>query len=121
MTQQNEQDKNYAAEHPQDVRQSSHEQDARQSSHGPELTLQEYEKMLKRHDWHYEYSDDHSVWKRGNEAHKELKRLAEELGGAFLALYRSYFEKHFPPFHRSTDEPPQGGEEAGGGEVIGSR
>ena len=28
--------------------------------------------QLARHDWFYEYSDDHRVWKRGHLRHKEL-------------------------------------------------
>ena len=29
---------------------------------------------LANHDWHFEYSDDHRVWKRGREKQQELKR-----------------------------------------------
>lgn len=30
-----------------------------------ETALEHFETMLNRHDWYFEYSDDHSVWSRG--------------------------------------------------------
>ena len=33
--------------------------------------MEELIRLLKSHDWTFEYSDDHSAWKRGN-AHKKL-------------------------------------------------
>ena len=32
-----------------------------------EKELKEYYQQLTWHDWFYEYSDDHSVWRRGNQ------------------------------------------------------
>lgn len=37
------------------------------------------ESKLKSHDWGFEYSDDHSYWKKGQEEEKELVRLSKEL------------------------------------------
>ena len=34
--------------------------------------LKQYWHRLERHDWFYEYSDDHSVWKRGSDYEREL-------------------------------------------------
>ena len=49
----------------------------------PELTT--LDRLLAFHDWHYEYSDDHSAWNRGvreREAiNAEVKRL-KDLGYA---------------------------------------
>jgi hypothetical protein len=28
--------------------------------------------MLSNHDWHFDHSDDHSVWKRGMAEHKAI-------------------------------------------------
>ena len=41
--------------------------------------VEQYVKMLKSHDWTYEYSDDHSVWKRGAEAHTKLRHMANKV------------------------------------------
>lgn len=38
-----------------------------------------YIKKLKFFDWYYPYSDDHSVWQRGNEGYNELVELQKEL------------------------------------------
>ena len=33
----------------------------------------EFKEQVKRHDWYFEYSDDHRVWTRGRKALGELK------------------------------------------------
>ena len=38
----------------------------------------EYFNRLTNHDWYYNYSDDHSVWKRGNEYRDRLLNTAAE-------------------------------------------
>ena len=41
----------------------------------PALSIEAFEaytKRLKNHDWFYEYSDDGSVWRAGNQAQKNL-------------------------------------------------
>lgn len=35
--------------------------------------------MLRNHDWYYHYSDDHRVWKRGQERHRNLMLTVESL------------------------------------------
>jgi len=44
------------------------------------LTL---ERLLQFHDWYYDYSDDHSVWQRGQREHdainEEQRRLIHEV------------------------------------------
>ena len=40
--------------------------------------IEEYERMLRKHDWHYDYSDDHSVWQRGRDSESKLILLARE-------------------------------------------
>ena len=34
---------------------------------------------LQKHDWYYEYSDDHRVWKRGRNDTKKLRALLADL------------------------------------------
>lgn len=36
---------------------------------------QEFEKFLERHDWYYEFSDDHRVYMRGIEAERHLNEF----------------------------------------------
>ncbi len=38
--------------------------------------FQIYAQALQRHDWTHEFSDDHSVWKRGNANEKVLRDQA---------------------------------------------
>ncbi len=41
--------------------------------------LEQYEADLKKHDWLYNFSDDHSVYKRGQAEQKRLEALREKL------------------------------------------
>jgi len=36
------------------------------------FALEMFEQMCKAHDWYYDYSDDHTVWKRGRESEAKL-------------------------------------------------
>ena len=49
----------------------------------------DYLDELRRHDWYYNYSDDHSVWTKGrNNAHR-LQAIAAE-GGILGKIYEDY-------------------------------
>ena len=49
----------------------------------------DYLDELRRHDWYYNYSDDHSVWTKGrNNAHR-LQSIAAE-GGILGKIYEDY-------------------------------
>jgi hypothetical protein len=37
------------------------------------FALEMFEQMCREHDWYYEYSDDHNVWKRGRVAYSNLQ------------------------------------------------
>lgn len=43
------------------------------------MNLDEYTQALQKHDWYFEYSDDHNVWKKGNEAAKKLRAAQTQL------------------------------------------
>lgn len=43
------------------------------------MTREEFGKALKQHDWYYNYSDDHRVWKRGQTAQGRLWTAHAEL------------------------------------------
>lgn len=40
------------------------------------MTKDEYNIMLDRHDWYYEFSDDYKWYKRGLAERTELRRIA---------------------------------------------
>ena len=42
--------------------------------------LSRLKRMIAKHDWYFDYSDDHSVWQRGVNERKAIKALAKELG-----------------------------------------
>lgn len=67
------------------------------------MTLHEYYKRLKFHDWFYTYSDDHSVWERGDRAQREVERTAK-LSPEHQKLYDD-FRAHY--FHKAAapEEP----------------
>lgn len=52
------------------------------------MTKQEYFALCARHDWFYDYSDDHSVYCRGRDMESNLVGLAandQELQGIYSA------------------------------------
>ena len=55
------------------------------------MTITEYKSALSTMDWHYDYSDDHRVWRAGS----ARKRLLEELS------------KQTPQHTRAWDEVQQ--------------
>lgn len=46
-------------------------------------TLDRYRTMLREHDWSFEYSDDHRVWRLGRLAQEQLEFLQRELDADF--------------------------------------
>ena len=45
---------------------------------GEKVSLKSYWDMLNAHDWYYDYSDDHSVWKAGLANKQRLRALADD-------------------------------------------
>lgn len=52
-------------------------------------SLDEFQELLEQHDWYYTHSDDHSVWKRGEEMGRHIRRLADS-SSEHLELYNKY-------------------------------
>lgn len=48
--------------------------------------LRSFEDMLKKHDWFYNYSDDHNAWRAGKDNLASLRKKAEE-----HQIYRNAF------------------------------
>ena len=44
---------------------------------------EDYMDKLRKHDWYYEYSDDHGVWRRGSDERDQLRRLQEEIDSGY--------------------------------------
>ena len=64
----------------------------------PELIA--LDRLLARHDWFYEYSDDHSVWRRGQaqlDAINEEQRRLIHVVKVPLEEVLELNEKHRPP------------------------
>lgn len=59
------------------------------------LSLEEFEDNLKRHDWFYYMSDDHSVWQRGERDASRLMTLARLATSDYRKLFNKYHAKHF--------------------------
>lgn len=47
--------------------------------------------QLKNHDWHFEYSDDHSVWRRGR-ANLEAIRAKAKSNAVFQTAYEIWYD-----------------------------
>ena len=50
----------------------------------------EFRRICLGHDWHYDYTDDGAVWRRGNEVQKKLEKIVAEKGGKYLAYWENY-------------------------------
>tara|TARA_R100000808_G_scaffold2572_1_gene10033 strand:+ start:1677 stop:2144 length:468 start_codon:yes stop_codon:yes gene_type:complete len=72
-----------------------------------------FENLLKSHDWTFDFSDDHSVWTRGNEERSRLRSLALTLGEhdaervshLWNALCPMGFERSTESFEPKKPEP----------------
>lgn len=42
------------------------------------MNIEQFFNECSRHDWFYDYSDDHSVWTAGHENKQRIYRLAED-------------------------------------------
>ena len=40
--------------------------------------LNEFYNMLSSHDWYYQYSDDHRVWRNGQDQYDKITTIATE-------------------------------------------
>lgn len=54
--------------------------------------MDEYIKLLQSHDWFYNYSDDHRVWRAGEEQYKKIMALAKEHDPSF-EIFRQYMKE----------------------------
>lgn len=57
--------------------------------------IREYFDELSNHDWYYDYSDDHSVWKRGSANRDRLMNTAAK---------DSHYKKMYSEFSKWTQQ-----------------
>lgn len=60
--------------------------------------LVQYERLLKTHDWTYNYSDDHRAWQNGRIEADELRRYRDILCGLGLDHVADEMYKKYSPF-----------------------
>ena len=59
--------------------------------------LKTFEELLKNHDWFYQYSEDYSVYERGQNAWKTISKVMEALEDAGLSdAANDLYEKYLP-------------------------
>lgn len=52
-----------------------------------ESPWEKFERLVKHHDWYYNYSDDHRYWSAGNSAAQEIRKLMDQLGPEAVKFY----------------------------------
>ena len=60
--------------------------------------LVKYEQLLKSHDWTYNYSDDHGVWKKGTVEAEEIRRYKNILNGIGMSEIAEKMYTKYSPF-----------------------
>lgn len=51
----------------------------RSAPEAPKYSVDDYKTLLARHDWFYNYSDDHSVWSRGSDERDQLYKYQDAI------------------------------------------
>lgn len=80
---------------------SNNKRKSRVTSYGEEKVMHpdlvELERLLKTHDWYYEYSDDHRVWERGRNERDDIRRQRDILCGLGMdEIADKMYEKYRP-------------------------
>ena len=80
---------------------------ARLRKENPEM-LQQYIDMLKKHDWTYDYSDDHRAWSKGQQERGAINQMAKKIDPDF-----EIFDKYDPLKKENMDEMTSAGSVGG--------
>lgn len=71
------------------------------------MDASEFFKLLEKHDWFYQYSDDHRAWTKGSDEAKRLQAIIQE-DPLFTRMYLAYSDYMFKPLdERENLERPQ--------------
>lgn len=57
------------------------------------MNIEEFEVLLKKHDWSFEYSDDFQYWIEGTKQLVEIKKAIIILGTDAQKLFDQYMNK----------------------------
>ena len=68
-------------------------------------TLTAFHARCQNHDWHYSYSDDGAVYRRGAEAATKLRGDAKRLGGQHQLIYEAWAD--FKANKGPEPQPPE--------------
>jgi len=69
--------------------------------------LDQLERLMKRHDWFYHYSDDQRKWRAGSDNWNAMKKLMDQINDAggkedIIRLWKRYAPKamadHYPKY-----------------------
>lgn len=58
------------------------------------MQLKEYDSLLAKHDWYYNYSDDYSVWATGDRNYEHLREISK-LSDQHLKLFQAWGRLYF--------------------------
>jgi len=53
-------------------------------------SLNQFWRMLRNHDWTFDYSDDHSIWRRGTAELSAIREVVEAGGEEYKKLFDEY-------------------------------
>ena len=71
------------------------------------MEASEFFSLLEKHDWFYQYSDDHRAWEKGSTESKRLQAIIQE-NDMFTRMYLAYSDYMFKPLdERENLERPQ--------------
>ena len=71
------------------------------------MEASEFFSLLEKHDWFYQYSDDHRAWEKGSTESKRLQSIIQE-NDMFTRMYLTYSDYMFKPLdEREVLERPQ--------------
>lgn len=70
------------------------------------ITLAQYWDMLNAHDWYYDMSDDHRVWRKGQEEGGKIATLATQ-SDAHEILLVGFRDHHFSGKPWETEQKPK--------------
>ena len=74
-----------------------------------DVSLTEYWDMLNCHDWYYDFSDDHRVWRAGQENMQKLRLLSQQSPehGKLLSDFNKHYFSGDPWGTERAPKPPR--------------
>ena len=57
------------------------------------INLEQFEQLLKNHDWTYQMSEDSYYYRRGQQQYNEIHEIIAQNGEEYESLYNQYRNK----------------------------